>query len=189
MIEKLTDPRFRKSFFQLKFHVPGDYDANSHIDGFVEWASKKNYPCNRYITNQNFTNVTDRLEPNSDYIVNFIPIIREVQGKECIEIMKRSNFLFVGAHGLVMLFDEKSEKLPKARTLISLDHEQALGVNEFSQSSVPSLVVKHQYGDRRKNIGCFNLIPFNGWFPSHHTLVCFEPLVKKGKKFYFESLR
>jgi hypothetical protein len=91
-----------------RFTVPPDYDHNTILARFAE-LHKDWYPnYSTYLTDENFSNVSAHLVPGKEYFVKIFDLgygSATRRNEDIVDFLKRREALFVGAQGMVAVFE------------------------------------------------------------------------------------
>ncbi len=166
---EITHKRFGKLIKELKITVPTSYDHDSQIDKFAQKAEQfpanLNYSCSLEYANGDFINENHRLIPGKTYNVKFFQILGKVTSRECIEFLEKQNAIFVGAHGLALMYDVCCHEIPYEKLTVSFDEKNSLLGD--SQHKVPDMF---RFNDFYK----FQAHPFWNDLTDNSCLLCFS---------------
>lgn len=148
--------------------VPEDYRHRNCMALFRKKNHKKFCNYNRNVTDGNFSNPSHVLVPGKKYNIRaFKQIVGETTSEERLAYLKKQNAVLVGAQGLTMVFEKKSNKLPKNFHYYSFDEKDRLWEVTYDYHKVPCLAACLN-GDFKLYLGDFK----NSW-GGHHVLLCF----------------
>lgn len=154
----IVDQRFGPAINEFEFTVPSDYKHDSQLDTFVKKTKKlKNTnDFNDALTSENFAKATNELESGKTYKVKIFPILAKVTSEDCINFLEKKNTILVGAQGITLLQEKKSDVFPKGKWTVSFDEKDALWEDPSGSLRVPH-VYAYLDGDFYFNLGYFEL--------------------------------
>ena len=141
--------------------VPENYMYGTCLGTFFKANGKKLYDYNKNITDANFPNPSRILKPGDRVRVRAFHQI--VPGKTTSEermafLEKQPGNFYAGAQGLVHVFEQKRDQLPKGKWYASFDKKDHLWEDSDGNHRVPR-VGANSGGDFNINLGCLE----NAW--------------------------
>ncbi|MFA6338527.1 MAG: hypothetical protein WCW87_00475 [Candidatus Paceibacterota bacterium] len=137
------DPRFSLiGGFYLT--IPSDYVSNTQVSSFCVEASKtkgkhtefcEKFLIPRNISDEDFSNVSDKLEPGKIYSVQILQVDEKTSTDDCLDFLIKNGALLVGMQGLTLAWQLKKECFPEGRWLTSLDYEKKLFCSPGSRNN------------------------------------------------------
>lgn len=126
---------------KFEITVPSVYNFNTQIDVFKLKAKsdKKIYDFKQDFTSERFSKTTDRVIQGKTYIVEFFPVKNGTTFESALSFLKSHKALLVSMQGLMLLYDLAIEKLPKDKSIASLDKQDNLFVDASGSYMFPFL--------------------------------------------------
>ncbi|MDD4412303.1 MAG: hypothetical protein PHR00_01510 [Patescibacteria group bacterium] len=154
---------FRKEFVLLKefkLTVPDDYQYETQLTNFADNHRKDLAYYNYFITDSNFSKVSNNLIPGKTYLVKLW--IRKkrffskmISFEKCLAWLKKNNVILTGAQGLSLVYQEKKEELPIDKWTVSFDEKENL-LYAGGNHGVPS-IERRSLGGYEFGLGYFGL--------------------------------
>ncbi|MDO8624181.1 MAG: hypothetical protein Q7R54_02385 [bacterium] len=135
------DPRY---LFVKEFEitVPTDYVHDTRLDSFRAGHHAAFYSYNDAITDQNFSGkATMKLAPGRKLKVAVYDIRHGVivTSDDNMKFIRSQNGILTGAHGNSLVWEQRSEELPKGRRYLSFDEKDVLWEDADGLHRVPSV--------------------------------------------------
>lgn len=156
-------------FFIIK--VPSNYRHRTQIASFSDGGFMKTTYMNDIITDENFSNVRDRLISGKEYAVKIFLLRHDMSADDCIEFMNsQTDTKFVGAQGLSFIIDTYRDLLPMGVCAMCPDTREHLYVDDEHDALIPCFF--------RKASGelDFGIRVFDRRFDRRYALVVFGEL-------------
>ena len=149
--------------------VPANYDHDHFLDTFIKQVSGKEtvYVFDERMNDKYFHDPSHHLYPGRRYSVEMIPVLGMTSTETCVEFLQKEGCLFVGAHGLVLLYMMESRRIGRGRHVVALDHPEHLARVDQGTPLVPVL-------SNDKQIFLFDLIRADASWTPVHDLLCFR---------------
>ncbi|MEK7607450.1 MAG: hypothetical protein AAB484_00795 [Patescibacteria group bacterium] len=149
--------------------VPDDYVHEKRLTTFGKQNRKKFYYYNDEITDKNFPNPTRVLKPGDKLRIR---VWKQVVGgtttsEERMAFLATQKAVYTGAQGLSLVFDQKSNQLPKGKWYVSFDEPKRLWQSADGHHWVP-YVHRYSNDDFKFDLGRFVSV----WRGSY-CLLCF----------------
>ncbi len=162
-----VDECFGPAINEFKITIPSDYDHDTWLAAFAEKTNglSDTYCYSDGLTDENFSKVSYKLIPGKTYIVKIFPILQTVSTEDCIDFLKKTKALLVGAQGLLLVYDLKKDVFPINKQILSFDEKNVLWQDTDGNHRVP-YVYHGSDGTSDFRLGYFG----SEWFG--HCLLC-----------------
>ncbi|MBK5215663.1 MAG: hypothetical protein JJE53_02565 [Candidatus Pacebacteria bacterium] len=118
--------------FQIK--IPNDYNDTKYINQFSEKIKEVDNVkyINDNISSENFKHNNGILIPGKTYQVKLFPIVKNCTSDDCLEFLKKEKVIFVGMHGIALVYTLRKEMLPIDRYILSFDKMEVSDNTDYS---------------------------------------------------------
>jgi hypothetical protein len=169
-IDAGVNEKFGEKITEFEITVPVDYNHKTYIDTSAKKAKKEKttYGYNDNLNSKNFANASVQLEPGKTYKVKIFPtLVFSISSDDCIAFLKKQQAILVGGQGLMLVYDQTKDKLPKGTWTTSLDEKPTLWKDSDGKYCLPAVHARTDGAFK------FDLDSYDNVWDAYNCLLCF----------------